>query len=969
MKTIQVLFILLLGFSAFSQENSWTYQRKENRSLLKNEGQFDAHVPGEKIEFGCRTSNEHFFFTANKVHIHLRNVKPHERTDEEIRERAERKKSEFNSYDEWVQFQKEGRRHDLETDVLITEWVNANPEVEIIGLEENAYTYSFLMSVKHSRSIDGVKSYNKIIYKNIYPFIDIEYIIHPLNGIKYSVILHPGANPADVQLKYSGNPQLLSNGTIATPTKFGDIIDMAPITFYQGDENNKIESGYVLNGNIISFSLDNYDATQTAVIDPWTNTPAFNTNWDCVWECETDAAGNIYFIGGADNLELRKFNAAGTQQWAYTTPYDTSSWLGTMVTDNAGNTYVTQGSVAAMIKVNSAGGLVWSVGNVSGQLSGEFWNLALNCDQTRIVTAGTGGGIPPQPYIYDINPATGALISSLRIGSSSGLFSIEEVRSITATENEKYYWLTHDSIGYVSQVLNICPATSYPVKTSNGYNLSYKCENFRYNNTGLEAIAYYNGYAYVNRGTILDKRDFATGASVATATITGGGFSGGAVQNSGIAIDNCGNIYVGSKGRVLKFNTSLTLLATYTTTNASCNIYDVAVGTGGEIVGVGSTGTSTTTPRTGYVQTWAASACAPYTMVCCNASVCNPGPLCVNDLPVTLTPEIPGGTWSSAAPGFNAATGTFDPAAAGVGSYTVTYTQACGSSTLTITVIGCVSMIACLESNGNITVSGGNPTYTWTQPVHTVGCVSGIGAGCTLFDKTGVVHSWATITTGVTITPPVGADTITVTGGMGETFTTNNYLTLPACSTPLPIELIQFHAKRKNEIIVELEWQTASETDNLYYYVTRSTDYENWTLVKQISGSGTTSAPRIYHLTDPFSYRGIVYYRLFQMDVNGITRMVGERAVNDDDGEMVISEIVPNPANEQFKFIYQSDSDAPLEVTIFNTLGEIVSTVLFENINTGTEVLFQTTHLPTGVYLVKVTQDDFTKTSRVVIGR
>ena len=105
------------------------------------------------------------------------------------------------------------------------------------------------------------------------------------------------------------------------------------------------------------------------------------------------------------------------------------------------------------------------------------------------------------------------------------------------------------------------------------------------------------------------------------------------------------------------------------------------------------------------------------------------------------------------------------------------------------------------------------------------------------------------------------------------------------------------------------------------------------------------------------------------MDVNGITRMVGERAVNDDDGEMVISEIVPNPANEQFKFIYQSDSDAPLEATIFNTLGEIVSTVLFENINTGTEVLFQTTHLPTGVYLVKVTQDDFTKTSRVVIGR
>jgi len=63
-----------------------------------------------------------------------------------------------------------------------------------------------------------------------------------------------------------------------------------------------------------------------------------------------------------------------------------------------------------------------------------------------------------------------------------------------------------------------------------------------------------------------------------------------------------------------------------------------------------------------------------------NASFSNPGPLCLNAAAVTLNPVTPGGTWS----GPVSSGGVFDPAFAGVGTHTVTYSvnaSGCSNST------------------------------------------------------------------------------------------------------------------------------------------------------------------------------------------------------------------------------------------------------------------------------------------------
>lgn len=72
-----------------------------------------------------------------------------------------------------------------------------------------------------------------------------------------------------------------------------------------------------------------------------------------------------------------------------------------------------------------------------------------------------------------------------------------------------------------------------------------------------------------------------------------------------------------------------------------------------------------------------------------SATITAAGPFCTLDAPVNLVAASAGGTWSGTGI-TNAATGTFDPAVAGMGNWTVTYTiaGACGSSDTEVMIVG-----------------------------------------------------------------------------------------------------------------------------------------------------------------------------------------------------------------------------------------------------------------------------------------
>ncbi len=786
-----ILALLSLCPTLIFAQTNWSEKYQPQKAMIENVGQFgieNADQFDTPIHFAFPEQNQATYFTQNGVVFEFISKNKVKKSQEEKNWRTLRKRQGF-TFEEFNAFERVGHRLDIKKDYLHTEWLNCNPNVVIVPEEKNEFYHSYTFKGDDGKTINKneILSYKKLTYKNLYPNIDVIYELHPQTGIKYSVILHPGADLSQVQLKYSGAPTLNNSGEIISETMFGDVIDHAPVTFYQNNPANEIKSSYKLNGNVISFELDHFDASQTVVIDPWTQTPSFATNWDCIWECETDALGNAYIIGGVMPMQLLKYDATGALQWTYNTPYDTTSWLGTFATDDAGNSYVTLGSTAAIQMVSTAGALVWdnpSPGGLFG--STEFWNISFNCDQTKLVIGGTGGTLPPLPYIYDVDMATGNVTSSVQV-TGGALIPTQEVRAITACNNSKYYWLSHDSIGYVHQNFSSCPTGSSSFHTDNGISLGYKCEDWRYNNTGIEAIASYGNYIFVHRGNEIQKREFNTAAVVATASIPGGvwntGFGGNGVENSGIAIDDCGNIYVGSKTGVIVYDQNLTQTGSYAT---SFNVYDVEVATGGDIIAAGSTGDSGDNVRSGGVQSFAASACAQLATTCCDASICQPDAVCDSDAPFDLDIHTAGGTFSGTGI-TDPVNGTFDPSVSGGGTFTVYYTLPCGTDSTIVTVSTCATLSLCLESNGDITVTGGTGPYTWAEGMSTVTCVAGFGSCDGLFtftDPGPPTLTWSDFATGgATQTPPAGADSIQVTDNFGNVVSTFSASTLPPCTT------------------------------------------------------------------------------------------------------------------------------------------------------------------------------------------
>jgi len=85
----------------------------------------------------------------------------------------------------------------------------------------------------------------------------------------------------------------------------------------------------------------------------------------------------------------------------------------------------------------------------------------------------------------------------------------------------------------------------------------------------------------------------------------------------------------------------------------------------------------------------------------------------------------------------------------------------------------------------------------------------------------------------------------------------------------LPIQLIDFNASLNADKTVELKWITASEINNDYFTIERSSDGVDFEIVDEISGAGNSSSVIHYNYTDTAPLKGLSYYRLKQTDFDG----------------------------------------------------------------------------------------------------
>ncbi|OFZ06971.1 MAG: hypothetical protein A3D92_11070 [Bacteroidetes bacterium RIFCSPHIGHO2_02_FULL_44_7] len=1010
MKNLLIFFTFFSTLS-FAQQAQWEQHQALQKWFVENAGQYDgearietgpilfaAELPGMRVYFG-ETGIRYSFREVRKI---PKEVRPHLQAalDTSVYEykRRERLLGKFLH----------------RTDEFTMRWGTTGANLEILA-EGQLSGYACYGGVKDSLTgsditFENVAAFEKIIYRNLVDGIDVVFTLHPINGLKYSLELAPGADLNLVSMNYDV-PVSLNGGELTISTLFGDFHEQAPRSFYSDAGGEEIASAFVLSANNeVRFDLGAYTSNRPVIVDPWQYTvfgggtqPNYLLDWDVVWELDVDAAGNVYTIGGVDNLTLAKYNSAGVFQWQFNTLYDTTAWLGTLSVDDLGNSYVTNGSTARILKVNTAGAQQWNNGNPNGCFicSDEFWSISFNCDQTKLVVGGTGGGaLSLRGYMYDVNVSNGNVTNAQEIAIGA-MFSfptsIQEVRSITSGYNNKYYFVTLDTIGYMNDNFSLCaPGMTSLYKVDHGAALNYKCDNWRYNNTGIRAIRVNENYAYTVFGNILQRRDLNTLAVINQIAIPSGQISSflshRSVFNSGIDLDQCGNVYVGSTNGVYKFNPDLSTPGGTNFAATPYRVFDVRVNSSGQVVACGGNGTGSDpfgSVRNGFVGSYAfTGVCAPLTDTCvvCNTNFCVPESICQYDPAVQLTPAISGGTFSG--PGVTAG-GLFDPNLAGVGIHLITYTLPCGSSSQIINVVPCnLPLSVCLEANGTLTASGGSGTYSWYTgtsvtntinitnassctacggtPILTFGifynhCENGSGATITSCSQSS--FSWNASPYSTSVNSPAPASyPIQIVDGNNDVIIINNAgELLPCANIPLAAELMSFNVDCLGEAVV-CDWQTFAELNVDRFVLERGNNQAEFVEIASLESEGSEVSGHAYSFVDEVNGREFAYYRLLEIDKNGNRNLLAQMHLDCSDEEV---RVYPNPFTHQLKVeLGDFARGGEAKITLFNNQGKMVYQQGVDK--QANSVVIELNHLSSGMYQLRLSSENITQTFRVI---
>ncbi len=192
--------------------------------------------------------------------------------------------------------------------------------------------------------------------------------------------------------------------------------------------------------------------------------------------------------------------------------------------------------------------------------------------------------------------------------------------------------------------------------------------------------------------------------------------------------------------------------------------------------------------------------------------------------------------------------------------------------------------------------------------------------------------------------------------------------------TVLPIELLYFTATPQNNNQVNLNWATASELNNAYFTILKSSDGLNWQELGQVTGAGTSNQKHSYELIDTKPYQGISYYQLKQTDFSGkssYSKIVDVNFNSDIENPSPQFVIYPNPAQEMLNVELQMLNEGTTTLEIINAFGQIVLT---ENV-TSNNFTLKTDNLKNGIYIVKITSTGSQKatnnqiTKRLIINR
>ena len=467
-------------------------------------------------------------------------------------------------------------------------FINSSQDAELIGSLKCSH-YSVFGRTKLS-------NYNNLVYRGIYPNIDIIFSLPETGGLKYDIIVHPGGNIEDVQIMHKDSKlDIKKEGNLNIQTEGYLLTDKAPTAFDSDDI--PVAVSFELKNNLVSFETEPYDKSKTLIIDPvidFSPDDSFVSGSGTFYPLEPmfrninfDMFGNLYcsvdkFYNFGNLFNYRKYSPNGVLLWSNNTGIAYIKHSDITVNPQTGTSYAVIGGLAA---IDSNGFTIASVINVDSE-----WSVRYDpCLDTVVIGLGhcNPGAIPVdnEVAVFSPNLLTGVsnninLFPCLFTGQSSSALTLDPeggdayfVMNTATIGPGRIYKMNYGQVGASPSLTwqNLSLSSTYPRTASS------------------DVLACGRNYLYYFDGSAIEKRNKNTGVLLNTLTINVNSpillsynvyfaavNSFVNVSPHGIDLDLCGNVYVGQSQAVKVYDSNLNFLTQYLTTSLD-TILDIQI--------------------------------------------------------------------------------------------------------------------------------------------------------------------------------------------------------------------------------------------------------------------------------------------------------------------------------------------------------------------------------------------------------
>lgn len=277
-------------------------------------------------------------------------------------------------------------------------FVNSSAAMRVSASGANSQLLNYYTEYTGTNGVCGIRSFDNVVYTNVWKGIDVSFELKD-GHMKYNLIVHSGANIADIKLKISGANNIQQNGNgLSLSTSIMDIEETVPHSYYSFDNTKRTITARLklLNDGIYGFeTVDAIPAGASVIIDPvpaiqW-STYEGGPGEDNIISSIADDAGYIYNGGqtvSATNIAttgsyqntinsnfdcmVSKYSPAGKLVWATYFGGNGSEVVHNMRMDNTGQYFYIAGGTSSATVIATPGAFQTTFGGFQDVMIEKF---------------------------------------------------------------------------------------------------------------------------------------------------------------------------------------------------------------------------------------------------------------------------------------------------------------------------------------------------------------------------------------------------------------------------------------------------------------------------------------------------------------------------------------------------------------------------------------------------------------------